>query len=65
MEVIHDTPENPDVDPVCAECGNPLSDPADLEEGLHFFCDLPDDFDRAELDVGVAEQNFEESGESG
>ena len=39
MEVIHDTPENPDVDPVCAECGNPLSDPADLEEGMHFLCD--------------------------
>ena len=42
MDVIQDTPENPDVDPVCAECGNPLSDPADLEEGLHFLCDHGD-----------------------
>ena len=24
--------------PLCDECGNPLVDAEDVEEGLHFFC---------------------------
>ena len=55
MEVIHDTPENPDVEPfVCSQCGSILVDPADQEEGMHFMCD-PD----------IEPPEWDEGGESG
>lgn len=57
-DVRQDDPIPDDEGPCCHECGDPLVEPEDIEEGIHFLCDV----DGGEY---LTPEDFDEGGESG